>query len=112
MKTWEMMVKLAFAAALYLFASPGLDPGSAAVGFDWPGPTLTVARTDPGITLSWPIPTDPGFVLECSTEAGSWYPLGLAPVPTNGCWQVVVPRSNAYCWFRLHKPIWAPLKIR
>ena len=110
MKKWQTLKRFGIPALFFAGCQCSL-PGRAEIGFDWPGPTLTVARSGADVTLSWPISTDPLYVLEFSTEAGSWCELGAAPVSVNKCWQVLVPASRAQCWFRLHRPRWTQLKI-
>jgi hypothetical protein len=113
MEKLRSLIRWQRAAWLLALGSLGLHLARAQSGFDWPGPTLRVTRSDRGIVLSWPISTDPHFFLEYSRtgEASSWCAVGQVPVRIGGCWQFTVPASEACGWFRLHRAQ-EPLKIR
>ena len=69
------------------------------------GPNLTIARTGPGLTLSWPFPSA-GYVLESSTSLNpaNWKPADLLEVNKNGQWEVTTPTTQSQGYFRLRKP--------
>jgi hypothetical protein len=53
--------------------------------------------------LAWPL-TDRSFLLESSSDLGSWVPVLQMPVPANGRNQISVPRHRTRQYFRLVVP--------
>ena len=69
------------------------------------GLRLGVARTNMGLTLSWPLP-HADFVLESTTSVGStnWQGAIEAPMTNNGRLEVTAPLTQQQGYFRLRKP--------
>ena len=69
------------------------------------GLRLGVARTNMGLTLSWPLP-HADFVLESTTSVGStnWLRAVEALTTNNGRLEVTAPLDHQWRFFRLRKP--------
>ncbi|PYJ96746.1 MAG: VCBS repeat-containing protein [Verrucomicrobia bacterium] len=66
---------------------------------------LGVARTNTGLTLSWPLPYA-DFVLESTTSVGStnWQRAVEAPTTNNARFEITAPFNQQQRFFRLRKP--------
>jgi len=66
-----------------------------------PQPSLSFARSGTSLTLSWPLPTDPAYVLEAAGQptAGAW-----TNVPGVAGNRVTVTMAGTRKYFRLRKP--------
>ncbi|HXP60880.1 MAG TPA: hypothetical protein VN829_10340 [Dongiaceae bacterium] len=68
-----------------------------------PSPTLSLARTAAGLTLSWPV-TEAPFQLESAPSlpgSGTWAPVSAAAATNGATVSVTVPATNRAAFFRL-----------
>jgi hypothetical protein len=73
--------------------------------FSFVVPNVAIVRSGATVTVSWPfLPT--GFVVESTSDmsAMNWPPLLEVPIINNHRWEVTLPVSLPYRYFRLHKP--------
>src|SRR5439155_26610401 len=67
------------------------------------GPPLAIARSGPGVVVSWPAPST-GFNLEQSPTLQGWTAVTTSPTVVNGRNTVTISPATGTKFYRLHQP--------